>query len=156
MPLVFITIVITFIYTFPQTTYRNTMSVPCEVVVKCVLPVIRAMLATTLATKYHMKQVEIARLLKVSQPAVSLYYRRIRGKAMSIENDAQIMQLIEKFAQSLAKNEVSQEDFMLRFCQICTVIRAKGLMCHLHKMFDPTVDTEKCKICIAKTELCRK
>jgi len=132
------------------------MSIPCEVVVKCLLPAVRAMIAKKLATKYHMKQIEVAKLLKVSQPAISLYYRKIRGKAMNLENDREVTQLIEKFADSLAKNELSHEDFMLKFCEICTVIRAKGLMCRLHKTFDPDVDVENCRICTLKAGLCPK
>lgn len=120
---------------------------PCEVAIKCVLPVVRAMIAKELITKHLMKQVDAAKLLGVSQPAISLYSRKMRGKAIDLENEAEVIKLIETIADSLAKEELSHKDFVIAFCEICRTIRAKGLMCKLHKAFDPTIDIEKCKLC---------
>ncbi|MGQ9544057.1 MAG: helix-turn-helix domain-containing protein [Candidatus Bathyarchaeia archaeon] len=39
------------------------------------------MIAKTLITKHNLTQVEAAKLLGISQPAISLYERKIRGKA---------------------------------------------------------------------------
>jgi len=72
------------------------MIVPCEVAVKCVLPVVRAMIAKELVTKHGLNQVETARLLGVSQPAISLYSRKARGNALNLENDHDIAVLVGK------------------------------------------------------------
>jgi len=56
--------------------------------------------------------------------------------------------LIEDLATLLAKGNSSPEDFISAFCEICATIREKGLMCKLHKAFDPTIDIEKCGICL--------
>ena len=77
------------------------MSVPCEVAVKCVLPVVRAMLAKELMAKYRLKQTKVAEMLRVSQPAVSLYCRKIRGRAIDLENDENIGNLVHNFAKSI-------------------------------------------------------
>jgi len=130
------------------------MLVPCEIAVRCVLPVIRAMIAKELMTKHKLKQVEIAKLLKVSQPAISLYLRKKRGKAIDLENESDIANLIENLATSLAKGVSSSEVYIPKFCEICTTIRAKGLMCKLHKAFDPAIDIEKCKLCSARAMRC--
>lgn len=123
------------------------MLVPCEIAVKCVLPVIRAMIAKELMTKHKLKQVEIAKLLGISQPAISLYFRKKRGKAIDLENESEITDLIEYLANSLTKENPSPENFIPMFCKICKTIRAKGEMCKLHKAFDPTINIEKCGIC---------
>jgi hypothetical protein len=123
------------------------MLVPCEVSIKCILPAVRALVAKELMTKYELKQVEAAKLLGVSQPAVSLYSRQMRGKAIDLENDAEIMNLIENLTALLSKGEPSHKDFIPMFCEICRTIRAKGLMCKLHKAFDPAIDIEKCELC---------
>ena len=123
------------------------MLVPCEISIKCILPAVRAIIAKELMTKYELKQVEAAKLIGVSQPAVSLYYRQMRGKAIDLENDTEILKLIENLAASLAKRKLSHKDFIPMFCEICRTIRAKGLMCKLHKAFDPTIDIEKCELC---------
>jgi len=123
------------------------MLVPCEVAIKCILPVVRAMIAKELMTKYELKQVEAAKVLGVSQPAISLYYRRMRGRAIDLKNDVNVKSLTESLAASLAKGKLSHREFIPMLCEICRTIRAKGLMCELHKTFDPTIDIEKCELC---------
>jgi hypothetical protein len=123
------------------------MSVPCEVAVKCVLPVVRAMVARELMTSHRLRQVEAAGILGVSQPAISLYYRNIRGKAIDLENDHEIKRLVVNMAELLAKGSTSHRDSILMYCEMCRAIRAKGLLCKLHKAFDPLVDIEKCELC---------
>jgi predicted transcriptional regulator len=124
------------------------MSVPCEVVVKCVLPVVRAMVARKLMLTHGFRQVEAARVLGVSQPAISLYSRNIRGKAIDLANDRDIPVLIASMARSLADGSASRRDVVLMYCEICKAIRAKGLMCELHKSCDPSVEVEKCRLCL--------
>jgi predicted transcriptional regulator len=124
------------------------MSVPCEVAVKCVLPVVRAMVAKELVANYGLKQVDVAHVLGVIQPAISLYSRNIRGKAIHLEDDLQIQDLINNFARSLAEGNMSHRNVVLAYCEICRTIRAKGLLCKLHKAIDPTVEIEKCALCI--------
>jgi len=106
------------------------------------------MIAKELTTKYDLKQAEAAKLLGVSQPAISLYYRKIRGKAIPLENDPDIAKPIENLAALLAKGGVSHKDFISMFCEICRIVRAKGLLCKMHKAFDPSIDIEKCGLCI--------
>lgn len=127
------------------------MLVPCEIAVKCLLPAIRAMLAQELTTEHCLKQTEAAKLLGVSQPAISLYHRRIRGKAINLEKDPEITKLIKEFANTMASSSelLSHKEFIQKFCEICKLIRAKGLMCELHKIFDPQIDIEKCGLCLA-------
>src|SRR4030042_169359 len=124
------------------------MSVPCEVAVKCVLPVVRAMVAKELMANYGFRQVDAAHVLGVSQPAISLYSRNIRGKAIHLENDRQVQDLINNLAKSLAEGHASRRDIVLTYCEICRTIRAKGLLCKLHKAFDPLVEIEKCELCV--------
>jgi predicted transcriptional regulator len=120
---------------------------PCEVAVKCVLPVIRAMLAQELIAKKRMKQTEVAEILRVSQPAISLYSRKIRGTAISLENDEDIGKLVRSIAAALAENKLSRQDMIAKYCEICKMIRSKGLLCELHKAFDPTINIETCELC---------
>jgi predicted transcriptional regulator len=123
------------------------MLVPCEVAVKCLVPSIRAMIAQDLMTEHNLKQVDVAELLGVSQPAISLYYRKMRGKAIELENDIDVGKLMKNLADSLAGGSLSHEDFISKFCEICRIIRAKGLLCKMHKAFDPSIDIEKCGLC---------
>ncbi len=123
------------------------MSVPCEIAVKCVLPVVRAMIAKQLTIEHKLKQMDIAKLLGVSQPAVSLYHRNMRGKAIDVEDDRDVRVLVVHAAESLVLGEISHKELIQIYCEICRAIRAKGLLCGLHKAFDPEIDIEKCELC---------
>jgi len=129
------------------------MSLPCEVAVKCLLPPVRAMIAKTLTTRYNLTQTEAAKRLGISQPAISLYERKMRGKAINLENDPEITKLIENFADALAKGELPRKSFIQAFCEICKTIRSKGLLCQMHKTFDPAIDVEKCELCLLTNAL---
>jgi predicted transcriptional regulator len=130
------------------------MLAPCEIAIKCILPSIRAMIAKELMTKHKLKQTEAAKILGVSQPAISLYNRKMRGKAIDLENDKDVGILIENLAESLAKNNLSHKEFIPSFCSICRIIRAKGLMCKLHKTFDQTINIDDCTLCSRPSNKC--
>jgi len=123
------------------------MFLPCEIAVKCLLPPVRARVAKTLTTKYNLTQIDAAKLLGISQPAISLYDRKIRGKAISLEKDTEITELIENLACALVKDNLAHKDFIRRFCEICKATRAKGLLCQMHETFDPAISAEKCQLC---------
>jgi predicted transcriptional regulator len=111
------------------------------------------MIAKELMIRYNLKQAEAAKLMGVSQPAISLYYRRIRGKAIDLGGDVEVKKLMENLADSLAGGGLSHKDFISKFCEICKIIRAKRLLCKLHKTFDPSIDVEKCELCRATDSL---
>ncbi len=122
------------------------MLTPCEVAVKCVLPVFRAKIASNIRNKYKLSQCEIAKLLGVSQPAISLYSKKMRGKALDL-NDSEITALIEALSESLVSGSKTKKDLLLAMCKICMIARSKGLMCRLHKAFDDSIDIESCDLC---------
>jgi predicted transcriptional regulator len=124
------------------------MLAPCEIAVKCALPAVRAMIAKQLVTKHNLKQAEAAELLGVSQPAISLYSRKIRGKAINLERDQDVKILVERLANTIAEKNLPRKEFIVKFCEICRTIRAKGLLCKMHKNFEPSIEKD-CEFCSA-------
>jgi predicted transcriptional regulator len=122
----------------------------CEVIVKSLLPSLRALMAKYLITKYNLNQVEAARILGVSQSAISLYIRKMRGKSINLEEDVEIKKLVEKIVDSLINKNLTHRDFIIEFCKICQITRSKGLLCNIHKTFDPIFEVENCQICMLK------
>ena len=123
------------------------MLTPCEVAVKCALPSIRAMIANELTERHNLKQVDAARLLNISQPAISLYQTKLRGTALNLESDPDITQLVTQHADYLVKGTADQKEQLGSFCGICKTLRAKGLLCKIHKAFEPAISTENCNFC---------
>jgi len=123
------------------------MLTPCEVAVKCALPSVRAMMANELMSKHSLKQAEAAKLLGISQPAISLYQKKLRGNSINLGSDSDISALVSQHAENLVNGSPSYRDMILSFCEICKIIRSKGYLCKIHKTFDPAIDTERCGFC---------
>jgi predicted transcriptional regulator len=98
-------------------------------------------------TKHKLKQADAAGLLGVSQPAISLYSRKIRGSAIDLESEPEVRKKIEDFADALAEDDLSPKEFMSAFCEICKTVRARKMLCSLHKSFDSSVNLENCELC---------
>ena len=124
------------------------MMLPCEVAVKSVIPAIRAELVKILYFEFKVKQTIIAKLLGISQPAVSHYIKGIRGAVINLEEYEDIMAEIRKFAEALRNNNLGVEEKLEYFCKICAMIRVKGLLCEIHKKYDAEVAKAGCKFCV--------
>jgi len=121
---------------------------PCEVAVKSVVPAIRAGLAKELIQTYELRQNDVANLLGVTQTAVSKYTRNVRGGVVAINKAEEIQQMITATAKTLTNGELSRRQFAIRFCEICRLVREKGLMCELCKRSNPTIDISQCLLCM--------
>jgi len=121
---------------------------PCEVAVKSVVPAIRAGLAKELIQTYELKQNDVANLLGVTQTAVSKYTRNVRGGVVAINKTEEIQQMITATAKTLTNGELSRRQLAIRFCEICRLVREKGLMCELCKRSNPTIDISQCLLCM--------
>jgi predicted transcriptional regulator len=128
------------------------MLLPCEVAVKCLLPVVRASIANEMINKHNLKQTNAAKLLGVSQAAISLYGNRIRGKAMDLSEDKQIYSIITNTTEKLVKNSITSCNLMNEFCKVCRIVRKKGLLCDFHKALDPNIQVSECQLCYSPQE----
>jgi uncharacterized protein len=123
------------------------MLTPCEVAVKCALPSVRAIVATELMNKHSLNQAQVAKLLGISQPAISLYQKKLRGNSLDLWNDSDIMASVAKHAELLVNGGNESKNNLAWFCGICKTLRAKGYLCRIHKDMDPTLDLDDCDFC---------
>lgn len=100
----------------------------CELVSGQVLPTIRAMVVKDLVRRYELSQVEVAKKLGITQPAVSQYLSALRGKR---ELEKKLMKSIGRDIRSLAddvaRGKLSQADVVKRYCAICSLMKKKGI-----------------------------
>jgi len=127
------------------------MLIPCEVAVKSLVPAIRSAIARELTQTYGLKQKDVARLLGVTQTAVSKYTRHVRGIVLKVEEVEEIQTTLKEIVVSLANGRMSKYELVAKFCVACEIIRQKGLMCELCKLSDPSIDVQQCFVCHSDT-----
>jgi len=127
------------------------MLLPCEVAVKSLVPAIRSAIARELTQTYGLKQKDVARLLGVTQTAVSKYTRHVRGVVLKVEDVEEIQPTLKEIVVSLANGRASKYELVAKFCVACEIIRRKGLMCELCKLSDPSIDVQQCLVCHSDT-----
>jgi len=127
---------------------------PCEVAVKSLVPAIRALIARELTQTHKLKQDEAARLLGITQAAVSKYTRQVRGRALDIEKIEEAHAMTVTMTNLLAKGQISRPELVKKFCSICGIVRQTGAMCQLCKRSNPSIDVERCLVCMSENPTC--
>ena len=113
---------------------------PQEIEVWYVLPAIRRELVLQFK-KQGMKQKEIARILKVTEPAISQYLKEKRAKGIKFEG--QIKQSIQRAARKII---LQKSCIVKEIQQICKKFRKNGMLCKIHREKDHNVSKE-CSVC---------
>jgi len=124
------------------------MLLPCEVAVKSLVPSLRSAIAKELTQTYGLKQKEVATLLGVTQTAVSKYMRQVRGIVIKIEEVEEVRPMINEIVVLLANGRIPRNELVRRLCKICEIIRRERLMCELCKRTDPSIDIQRCFVCL--------
>jgi predicted transcriptional regulator len=93
------------------------------------LPAVKAEMAKTIVEKHGLNEQQAAKLLGLSQSAVSRYISKERGSALALDKSAEVLSLIDQMVTSLLKEPNNKEKLLGLFCQTCATVRHKGLMC---------------------------
>lgn len=115
---------------------------PQEVEVWYIIPAIRREMAAVMKD-FGVKSREIAKLLDVTEAAVSQYGKSKRGCEVVFPGDV-------KERISLAAERVMRKPSRLveETTAVCSLIRKKGVLCKVHRRVSK--DLEGCSICIQK------
>lgn len=128
--------------------HNDIMHSVCEISSKYVLPIFRSKVVEILINEQGMNQVEVAKLLDISQATVSLYLGKKRGfsKRFSSLLDSDIINnYARSFSEEIAKSNSYYKD-MGYFCALCQELRRKGLLCGAHKKLVSIPET--CNVCM--------
>jgi predicted transcriptional regulator len=120
---------------------------PCEVGVKTVLPAIKALMARNIVEKHGMNEQQVAKILGLSQSAISRYKTKDRGNIITLENEPEVQKLIEQMTTFLIYEPHKKKEILELFCATCETIRKKGLMCQLCKEKMHKKWAESCTFC---------
>ena len=91
----------------------------CEIIVREILPAIRALVVYRLYHIYGLTQVEIAKKLNVSQSAISRYLSGERGK---VENILKNVPILSSIAEEMAKRYANGEKD-IPICDYCDKLK---------------------------------
>jgi uncharacterized protein len=119
----------------------------CEVMVKEILPGVRALVAGKLVDKHSFSQMKAAERLGTTQPAISQYRTGIRGSGIKkLKENEEFMGMVESIADRTASGELSHDMITIEFCRVCRFMRKEGLACEFHRRMYPSL--KDCRICM--------
>ena len=120
---------------------------PCEVGVKTVLPAVKAIMAREIVEKRGLNEQQAAKLLGLSQSAISRYISKERGNLLTIDTSTEVLTLINQMVTSLITAPDNKSEILKLFCQTCQTVREKGLMCPQCQKEMPKEWAENCFFC---------
>ncbi len=123
------------------------MILPEELTSKSVIPAIRALIVKRLVEEHGMTQQGAAKLLGVTQPAVSKYLHHKRGAAIRLNGIKEIDQATSEIAEMVSSREARPIEVMSKIEAACDYVRRNRYMCDLHKKLEPALDVDSCHVC---------
>ncbi len=115
---------------------------------RSVLPSIRALLAGELLSSRNLPQEKVAAILGISQSAVSKYVGGVRGHTLKLDDVEELRSPTEKLTTMLIDGEYETREFLSLVCEMCRIIRQKGLLCRFCERSNPKSKIEECRFCI--------
>ena len=134
------------------------MLLPSEIESKLLIPAIRAILSKEMVIEKGLKEEEVARMLGITQAAVSNYLRGTRGdnelisKLMSL---SEIMSMIKEISSDLSTNRAYTAKTLSKFIGLCNYMRYSLIICDAHHSLERNIDEkvcEQCKITLTGTQ----
>ncbi len=99
------------------------LKAPCEEMARYLLPALRGAVVSYMYTERRMRQVDIAKLLGISQSAVSRYVNMERGLNRRIINEVPGMrEVFEGFIARLERGE------RVSMCELCRDLAKRGVL----------------------------
>ena len=126
------------------------MLLPSEIESKSLIPALRVMIAKKLAAEFYLKEDSIAKMLGVTQAAVSNYVRGTRGDmelVAKLNNVPEVMRMVDDIVKDLAANKAYTPSSMAKFIELCNYMRQSLLICDVHHALENDIDEGVCKTC---------
>ena len=126
------------------------MLLPAEIESKTLIPVLRAIIAKSLAEKHQVREEIISKMLGVTQAAISNYIRGTRGDPELIKKlleEKQISEMVDDICDNLASDKAYTPSSLSKFIGLCNYIKSSLLICDIHHNLESDIDEAICKEC---------
>ena len=120
------------------------MTVACEKMVRYVLPWIRKEFAIIMVNELELAQVQVAKKLDVTEPAISQYLSSKRGNEIEIDDEKILLAVKEAAFRINEGSNLSKE-----ICKICRLIRVANAIPDVYR--SKVGDIEEFTECICDT-----
>jgi predicted transcriptional regulator len=134
------------------------MLLPAEIESKLLIPAVRAILSKELVVEKGLKEDEVARMLGITQAAVSNYLRGTRGDneiISKLTSLSEIMSMIKEISADLSTNKAYTAKTLSKFIALCNYMRYSLIICDAHHSLERNIDEkvcEQCKIILTGTQ----
>ncbi len=126
------------------------MLLPSEIEAKSLLPAVRAILAKKLIKEYSLKEEDVAKVLGITQAAVSNYVRGTRGDIeliSKLESVREVMRMVDDIAEDLSTNKAYTPSTLAKFVGLCNYMRYTLIICDVHHSIESNIDEQICEQC---------
>ena len=126
------------------------MLLPSEIEAKSLIPAVRAILAKKLIFEHSLKEEDVARVLGITQAAVSNYIRGTRGDTSLMSKIAsvrEVMLMVDDIAKDLSNNRAYTPSTMAKFFELCNYMRYTLFICDIHHSIESNIDEQVCEQC---------
>ena len=126
------------------------MLLPSEIEAKSLIPAVRAILAKKLIKEYSLKEEDIAKVLGITQAAVSNYIRGTRGDIeliSKLESVREVMRMIDDIGRDLSTNKAYTPSTLAKFIGLCNYMRYTLIICDVHHSIESNIDEQICDQC---------
>jgi len=118
-----------------------------EIASRYVLPSLKRRLAEIMLKEYGFTQKEIARILGVSEAAISRYISGERGHYLRIENLKGVDEKLRRIAEAFQRREADPLAVHYMLHIITSEIMAEKRLCAMHRELDVDISPAECNIC---------
>jgi len=126
------------------------MLLPSEIEAKSLIPAVRAILAKRLIKDYSLKEEDVAKVLGITQAAVSNYVRGTRGDVELISklvSVREVMRMIDDIAKDISTNKAYTPSTLAKFVGLCNYMRYTLIICDVHHSIESNIDEQICEQC---------
>ena len=124
-------------------------ALPQEIEVRYIIPAIRGKLAHVLIEEKKVSQKEVAKLLGLTESAISQYVHGKRGNEVVFSES--VMDEVRESANAILQGKGSRRKVVEEIYRICHLTNVKQILCDMHRR--QSKGLESCTICFDEQEL---
>ena len=109
------------------------LKLPCEIVTEQLLPLMRKALVEELVVNRGISQLQAAKIVGVTQPAVSSYLHSQPRAREGLRGVTKIEALAKNLSEDWMSGRLSETDAIRRVCGLCIELRTYGPICAIHR-----------------------